>query len=204
MAWIIVRNRAAALLGLSLGCGLLGCGSSQPIVIETELQPPDYQWTACPRTGSRFFVEDAVDKRGYARPEDIGFTQTGLFNRQTGLESRPLPAALLTRSLSTFLRWCGELSDAAESADSILKPSLLVLQVTERTRWNETLTVTVRYDNEVIDRASQKRLGRITSSGEAIVSGSDTTGHAGRAMREAIAKSLEDFSRQLAKLAGRS
>src|ERR1043166_8820921 len=70
---------------------LAGCGSTKPITVRPQLEEFDLTQVRCPDTHRRFIIDDAIDKRGYGDPNNIGFTQTGMFNAKTTLLSEPRP-----------------------------------------------------------------------------------------------------------------
>jgi hypothetical protein len=187
--------RIAGILALALAA----CGSTAPITVKPTLTDHDYAVVSCPRTGARFYVEPAEDKRGNPDLQNVGFTQTGMFNVKASLLAQPAPAEMLRATLSGLLARCGNLAPAAEEAKFLLQPSLLALQVTEVTRFfSEEITASLKYDAVVVNKQSMARLGRATvASGAAVSSGVDTTDYATQVVQEALRASLGDFAREL-------
>jgi len=187
---------ALALRGALLASVLCGC-STAPITVRV-VSTSDFG-IACPQTRMAFFLDAVEDKRGYADSRNIGFTQTGMFNVQTSLLIEPAAASVLKDALSGLLANCGNLAAESGAARFLLKPSLLGLQVTERTgMFSEEISATLKYDALVVDAASGQRVGRSTASGTASVSsGVDTTEYAARVVGEALRESLVEFSREL-------
>lgn len=182
----------------SFALALAACGSTTQITVRPALTDHDYAVASCPRTGARFYVEPAEDKRGNRDPENVGFTQIGMFNLKASLWAEPAPAELLRATLSALLARCGNLAPAAEEAKFLLRPSLLALQVTEVTGlFSEEITASLKYDAVVINKQSLARLGRATVASGAAVSSVDTTDYATQVVEEALRASLADFAREL-------
>jgi hypothetical protein len=187
-------------LVVALGSQLsLGCGTSRPIVLEPSVPKSAFSSIGCPDTQASFRLLPGEDKRGYSNSRNIGFTQTGLFNRDTGLETRQEPAEILTHTLSAFLAHCGRLATNVNDARYALTPVLLTLQVTEQTSaFSEEIFANLKYESLVVDQTSGRRVGRPSSSGGGSVSSiADTTEYAEQVVLDALVDSLPTFARGL-------
>jgi hypothetical protein len=182
----------APILGLTAACG-----SSEPIVLYPKT--PGIEATACPANQTeRFELKSVSDKRGYADPNNVGFTQTGMYNVQASLRTETPAALVVRKALIDALRRCRLLGQGDRAQP--IAVDLLSLQVTEVTSFtSETMTANVKYEVAILDGATQERLARFAASGESEHSGLDTTDYAEQSISEALAASLPKFVEGLAK-----
>lgn len=182
---------ARALCVVLLGQSAVGCGSSEPIVIRPKSPRPHA--SVCPRAASTFRLVSIEDRRGYGDQQNVGFTQTGLYNVLASLRTRPAPAALLGDSLSQALASCRLMASAAPGYRDV-RVELLTFQLTETTGFtSETIVADLKYEVEVSDPATKRVLRRFVVRAVAEDSGLDTTDSAPDVATGAIAKSLPRF-----------
>lgn len=174
---------------------LLGCGSRVPITISPRLDATAVADVSCPRTQATFFVGEVVDRRGYADPRNIGFTQTGVVNVKTSLFADPLPAVLLRDNLILYLSHCGILAEDPASATASVTASLTRLQVTETTeQMSEEILSSLQYEVILIETATRRRRrGFLEGQGGREIFG-DTTQYAADAVRDSFRDSLNRLS----------
>jgi hypothetical protein len=131
------------------------------------------------------------DRRGYGDEQNVGFTQTGLYNVPASLRTTPAPAAMLGNSLQQALASC-RLTAGPGYRD--VRVELLTFQLTETTGFtSETIVADLKYEVEVSDPASKRVLRRFVVRAVAEDSGLDTTDSAPDVASAAIANSLPRF-----------
>ncbi len=194
-----IGSMALAVLGAPAAVVFVtGCGSSDPIVIHPKA--PDVATTQCPARRDPFLLARVEDKRGYADANNVGFTQTGMFNVKAPLETDRTAAKVLEDALRATLRHC---SMAVESSDARqLAVDLMAMQISEQTGLtSETMTGDLRYEVIALDPAGTRVLTRIPVTGHAAHTSSiDTTDFAEQTVTEAIEDSLPSFLARLADL----
>jgi len=152
----------------------------------------------CPDTSAKFYLEEVVDKRGNADPRNVGFTQTGLFNRLTTLLTSPMPSEILGSVLADFLDRCLIRSDDRTEADLTIDTSLITLQVTEvTTTFSEVISVELRSEFTVRAAATGRLTRRFIIDAAAEDSGLDTTQFASAVIEKAIVGATEDLAGRL-------
>lgn len=188
---------AACWVILPFVLGLAGCGSSAAIVLQPKAARVPRE--RCPAVPASFALAAVQDKRGYANPRNVGFTQTGLLNTQASLET-PRPAAeVLHGALQKALRACGLQARKQTRPDARLKVELVTMQLTEDTGFtSETIKGKIRFEVEVLDASTRNVLDRFVVSGESDASGLDTTSDAEAVINRALGASVESFLKALA------
>lgn len=190
MQWALVHA-----WGLLVAALLLGCGSSAPIVIHPKVAIADA--ATCPTRSPTLAVASVVDKRGYADPNNVGFTQTGMWNVRASLQTDRTAAELVAELMQRALERCR--LAAASGAQVLLKADLLSMQLTETTSFtSETIKGAVRYEVEATDAKSKKVLARFTPEGSAEASGIDTTNYAEPVLSKALGSTASNFLAYLA------
>lgn len=198
--WVKRAKRAATWGLFPLTLGLAGCGSSAAIVIKPQAPPPASK--TCPTgAGRSFAVAPVQDKRGYANPRNVGFTQTGLFNVQASLETAQPVAGVVHSALQRALAACGLRAREGSAPSTWLKVDLVTLQLTENTGFtSESIKGQVRFEVDAVDAASQVSLQRFVVVGESEASGLDTTSDAEPVLGQALAASVNDFLKGLTRV----
>lgn len=179
---------------------LMSCGSSKPVTVNPILEESAYSEISCLEISQKFYVVGIRDKRGYASPENIGFTQTGLSNKKTSILSDPVPTEVLKKSLSQLLNECESLAAEQVNAQFLLNINLLSFQITEVTKaFSETITASIEYEVVVLDQHSDKRIGRFTVEATDSEKAIDTSKFAGQVAKNALRKSYMAFASELEK-----
>ena len=188
---------------LALMLALAGCGTSEAIVLRPKTAHVERQ--RCPAAARSFALAKVQDKRGYSNPNNVGFTQTGLLNKQTSLETARPAAEVMHRALERALTACGLRARKETGPDTLLQVELVTLQLTEQTGLtSETIKGQVRYEVEAVDASSRALLKRFVVTGEREASGIDTTSDAEPVIAGALDSSVEHFLKELATLPSRS
>ncbi|RYZ01424.1 MAG: hypothetical protein EOO73_35595 [Myxococcales bacterium] len=197
-------TRAASWGLLPLTLGMAGCGSSAAIVIKP--QAPAVANRSCPPLAGRSFaVAPVQDKRGYANPRNVGFTQTGLFNVQASLETPQPAAGVVYGALQRAIAACGLRAQQGSTPSAWLKVDLVTMQLTEDTGFtSESIKGQIRFEVEAIDAASQASLHRFVVLGTGEASGIDTTSDAEPVLSQALGASVKEFLRGLSRVSVRA
>lgn len=176
------------------------CGSSAPITIEAEKNLAPVTCAAALRAE----VVDVVDRRGYGDAMNIGFTQTGLFNKHTSLVASPSAPALIRDSITAALQSCASGTTSAEPPLS-LKIELVTFQVTEKTGLvSEEIRADLGYAVKAFSSDGSRFLESFDVEGAASrTSGLDTTPFADDVVNEALRIATQEFVRQFAQTAQR-
>lgn len=186
-----------ALLPLLLA--VAGCGSSEAIILQPKTAHVARE--RCPAVRRGFELAAVQDRRGYANPRNVGFTQTGLLNVQASLET-PRPAAeVLHGALATTLADCGLQVPKGRGPDTLLKVELITMQLSEKTGFtSEMLKGQVRYEVEALDSSTRTLLKRFVVDGQSEATGIDTTSDAEAVINQALGAGLADFLKALSSL----
>jgi hypothetical protein len=148
--------------GALLAAFVTGCGSSDPIVIHPKT--PEVAASQCPLHRRAFSLVRVEDKRGYADANNVGFTQTGIYNVKASLETDRPAAKVVRDALVATMRRRGMFTDSPSARP--LAVELLALQISEQTSFtSETMTGDLRYEVIALDPGAGHPLTRFPVTG---------------------------------------
>jgi hypothetical protein len=117
----------------------------------------------------------------------------------------PVPSELIRSTFRAYLVHCKASADERESAEYLLKTSLINLHVSEITDFTrEVISAEVRCEI-VVASSTGEQIGRrsIIGAQSKRTSGVDTTRYANEVVREALARILHELGRELEFRVGR-
>lgn len=137
---------------------------------------------------------EVVDRRGYSDPTNIGFTQTGFFNKKTSLHISPPPPAQLETRLRALLENCSSYGGKTPTPLAF-KVELSSFQVMERTGFSEEMMrVDIGYTVQVFADDGVTFLASYDVEGSASVKvESDTTDFAKPLVQDALREATANF-----------
>jgi len=183
------------LLATWLSLSLAACATRGPFVVHPVLPA---QSSACPLGEVSVVAIEVEDRRGVSAAANVGFTQTGLSNRRTPLETDPNAVALVERVVRDSLPCRASAASAPTARVHVLLERFYTGEETGFVR--EEIRTEIAVEVRLVDtRTGRQQVVRASGSAEHR-SGADQTQFAGPVIEAALAGLHRDLASKLSAL----